>query len=173
LELKNRKMVIAGDTKKRSAFRAAMLAGSLALAPSCTPDITVNNIPYDPNATDASTDCKAVTSCSTLASMLREPGNSAGPNTMEIDSAMLTLDGIEDSGSTKAADLRLTACGQEASYPLKPTETVVLTAGDDSIEVTVESMDYDAAGLRVRVSVTPVCPDMDGGSSDGGAGGSG
>jgi hypothetical protein len=132
----------------------AALLGAVAGA-GCVPDITIRNIPYDPNAQDAG--CTSKSSCLNQTLTLRESGSSAGPNEVSVGNATLSLVELKDSGSTKAAYLQLEGCGYKANATFSPGASSVLTIGADSFLVRLESMEYDSAGLKLKVAVSPVC----------------
>lgn len=138
----------------------AALLGAIAGA-GCAPEITIRNIPYDPNAQDAG--CSSKSSCTSQTLTLRESGSSAGPNKVSVGNATLSLVELKDSGSTKAASLQLEGCGYKANAAFSPGASSVLTVGADSYLVRLDSLEYDAAGLKLGVVITPVC------KSDGGA----
>jgi hypothetical protein len=148
-----------GIEGKRPGLAAkTVLAGSLLLS-GCSPDVTVHNTFYDPNAPvrpDAG--CTAVPSCASATVYLREENSKAGPNTATMGGATLRLVRIEDEGSTKAAVLELSGCGKKAEGKFLPGASTVLGIGRDSVLVTLESMDYDVGGLRLKAAMKPVCP---------------
>jgi hypothetical protein len=165
----------------RNALKAkAVLVSSLLLG-SCTPDVTINNIPYDPTVPDGST-ANCVATCDEVSGILREEGNTAGTNELPVGNATLRFKGLVDDGPTKAANLELEGCDGEApSDSLKPGEVTTFTLNSgESVDVEVSEMSYDGAGLKISVSVIPLCGvDTDAGGaggaggSDAGAGGSG
>ncbi len=152
------------QVKRKTPFTAkALLATTLLVGAApfgCTLKANVNIVPE----TDAGGDCTAITSCETKTGYLREEGNSAGGNTLKIGDATLRLAGVVDQGSTKAANLEMTACDEVASGTFVAGQESMLTTGNDSFNVKNEAIEYDASGLRVKVSVTPVCPAEDAGA---------
>ncbi len=167
--------------KGKNALSAkAVLVSSLMLA-SCTPDVTINNIPYDPTQSDGGSGGACIATCDEASGILREEGNTAGTNELPVGNATLRFRGLVDEGPTKAADLELEGCDGEApSDALKPGEITTLTLNSgESADVEVTEMSYDGAGLKITVVVTPVCEtDTDAGGAggsdgSGGAGGSG
>ncbi|MEW6722257.1 MAG: hypothetical protein AB1324_03275 [Candidatus Micrarchaeota archaeon] len=166
-----------GKRTLKSRLAAAAVAGTLMMAPGCVPDVTINNIPYDPNATDGGA-CVIRTDCEAVEGYLREAGNSAGSDSLALGNGTLRFVQLVESGSSRLARVEVSGCEAEAATAdVAPGASSVLTANGESFEVTVQSMDYDASGLRVRVRAVPVdsACSMDAGldsSSDGGAGGS-
>lgn len=150
-----------GNDKGRMAGRAASAVLAGALLGSCVPDVNIKNIPYDPTAPDAG--CSSVSSCAKQSATLRPSGSSAGSSETAIGGAKLSLIELKDSNGTKAVNLKLESCGITASNDFLPGASAMLTAGKDDFLVTVVSVSYDGAGLKVDVSVQPVC------AGDGGA----
>jgi len=171
-----------GDVKGRNALRAKAVLVSTMLA-GCTPDVTINNIPYDPTQPDASSNSACIATCEETSGILREEGNTAGSNVLPVGNATLRFKGLVDDGPTKAANLELEGCDGEApSDSLKPGEVTTLTLNNgESADVEVAEMTYDGAGLKIVVNVMPVCEpevtdagiDGAGGDAAGGAGGDG
>lgn len=158
--------------------RSAVLVSALAAGPvaGCTPDVNINNIPYDPNATDSGgPECLPNGDVCTARTVdLRESGSSAGSNTFTIGNTVVSFNGLVDEGSTKAAKISLEGCEEKVEDAMKPGETTTLTLKGVSFDVVVNSISYDGAGLKVNVTVSPVCdgPDSGTGGADGGSGGS-
>lgn len=178
---KNRKDDARADGKAKGAFGAkAVLLGSL-MAAGCQPNVTINNIPYDPTATDsgADTDAMCIATCEPVSGILREEGSTAGPNTLPVGGATLKFNGLVAVGTTQGANLELDGCaGEMPSDSIAPGATTTLTLDNgESAEVRVVEISYDSAGLRLRVAVTPVCEQADAGldaaGGEGGAGGAG
>ncbi|MEW6036297.1 MAG: hypothetical protein AB1529_06805 [Candidatus Micrarchaeota archaeon] len=165
------------NSRKAGFAGKAVLAAALASAPACV-DVNVNPIPYDPTAPDGGA-CMIRIGCEAVEGNLREAENSAGSDTVTLGNGTLRFVQIVESGSARLAKLELAGCEAEpATVDVAPGASTTMTANEESFEVTVESMAYDASGLLVKVRVVPVaseCP-VDAGpdsSSDGGAGGSG
>ncbi len=149
----------------RTVLAAVMASCSVA---ACTPEVTINNIPYDP----ARPGCSAFTErCEARTVDLREEGSTAGSNSANVENAVVTLKKVVDQDSTKAAQLELTACEDVAESTFIAGATVRLTVNGESFDVTVNSVSYDSAGVIVNVTVEPVCAgpdgDVDGGSDAG------
>jgi hypothetical protein len=174
-----------GEAKGKAPFAAkAVLVGAIAGAAvaACTPDVNITVTPYDPYAEDAGTGEACIATCEPKSGVLREPGNTAGTNELQVGGAVLRFTALVDSGPTKAATLELEGCeGEKPADSLTSGEVVTLTLNSgESADVIVESMEYDGAGLKIEVSVTPLCESADAGidgnggaGGDGGAGGSG
>ena len=160
-----------GDVKGRNALRAKAVLVSTLLA-GCSPDVTINNIPYDPTQPDASSNSACIATCEETSGILREEGNTAGTNVLPVGNATLRFKGIVDDGPTKAASLELEGCeGEKPSDSLKPGDVTTLTLNSgESADVEVVEMTYDGAGLKIVVNVIPVCEPLE---TDGGTGGSG
>ncbi|MFH0884453.1 MAG: hypothetical protein V1861_01975 [Candidatus Micrarchaeota archaeon] len=161
------------DGKGRNSLKAkAVLVSTLLLG--CAPDVTINNIPYDP--TDGGTDTGAcINTCEEVSGILREEGNTAGSNVLPVGNATLRFKGLVDEGATKAASLELEGCeGEKPSDSLKPGEVTTLTLNSgESADVEVVEMSYDGAGLRILVNVIPICEPALVDAGTGGSGGDG
>ncbi|MEW6036278.1 MAG: hypothetical protein AB1529_06705 [Candidatus Micrarchaeota archaeon] len=152
--MKLKRVDTGSDAGRQAAFAAkALLVGTLIAG--CTPDVHINNKFYDPNASDAG--CTSVTNCAKQAFSLRPNGSKAGPDRVALDGWTVRLVEISDSGSTKAAKLEFESCGQKAESAFLPKTVATITAGRDSFSVSLDSIEYDAAGLMVYVSVAPAC----------------
>ncbi|MBD3209812.1 hypothetical protein GF318_00335 [Candidatus Micrarchaeota archaeon] len=191
--MKNRREPVGDDGKKsnkRNVFsrtkgmlgRLGEKAGTVAAAAAittvlgCTPEVTINNIPYDPDSSDGGSnfcyplteDCQESTSV-----VLREADSLAGSNQANVENAVLTLREVNDEGNTKSVVLDLEACGDSAEDGFLPGEETTLTVYNESFGVTVDSVEYDGAGILVRVTVRPDCPvdglDLDAGVHSGDA----
>jgi hypothetical protein len=175
LEIRKDKILDRKDSKadgkgKNALMVKAVLVSTLLVG--CTPEVTINNIPYDPTQPDASANAECIATCEEVSGILREAGNTAGPNVLPVGNATLRFTGLVDDGPTKAANLELEGCeGEKPSDSLKPGEVTTLTLNSgESADVEVVSMSYDGAGLRIVVNVIPICEPA---QADGGTGGSG
>lgn len=154
--------------EKKLAFGNIMAGvGTAMLIGACSPDVTINNIPYDPSLPDGGV-CAPVTDCVERQFSLRESGSSAGPNSQTVGDAEVTLKSIKDESGTKKAEIELVSCEETASETLTAESSVTLTTGTRSFVVYVDTIRYDSAGLIVEGTVTPVCS-PDAGVSDAGS----
>ncbi len=170
------------DGKGKNALKAkAVLVSTLLIG--CTPELTINNIPYDPTADSGTENIACIATCEEASGILREAGSTAGPNTLPVGGATLKFNGLVAVGTTQGANIQLEGCDGEApSDSITPGASTTLTLNSgESADVRVVEMSYDGAGLKVRVTVTPVCEpevtdagiDGAGGDAAGGAGGDG
>jgi hypothetical protein len=176
LELKHKtaKQGDSGSQRNKLAAKAVLVSAFTASMIGCAPDVKVVNIIDSPDS-GMPAECSAVKSCDTRTAYLRESGSTAGPNSMSVDEAKLTLTQVADVDGTKAVTLEFSGCEAKATGTFKPGEKSILSAKNDSVEVDVKEVGYDSSGLRVKVAVAPVavdsksCEEQDGGQSDGGA----
>lgn len=158
---------------KKAGLKAGLITAAVLAGSACDPNITINNIPYDPTQPDSGERC--IATCEPVEGVLREEGNTAGTSELPVGNATLRFKGLVDDGPTKAANLELEGCDGEApSDSLKPGEVTTLTLNSgESADVEVREMSYDGAGLKLTVGVIPICEtDTDAGGA-GGADGSG
>lgn len=159
---KQEKQVNKQDGKREFVKRAALTASLMLGAAGC---IEVNNIPYDPPGQNPDGTTVCLTDCEARTGILREEGNEAGSSELSVGNAVLRFKGLVDEGPAKAASFELEGCGAKAQDSLVPGETTTFTINSESVDVSVESMDYDGAGLRLSVMAVPICaPSGDGGS---------
>lgn len=160
------------STLKEGAKRVAV-AATVALSISfagCEPEVTINNIPYNPFGTDSGAECSALTEeCQeSITVKLREADSTAGSNTADVENAVLTLVEVSDEDNTKAAKLDLEACEDIAEGTFTSGEEITLTVADASFETKVDSVEYDGEGVLVTVTLRPSCPEVDdAGTSEG------
>ena len=164
------------DAKARTPFAAkAVLAGAIAgAAIACTPDVKVNYTEYVPGQADAAPPA-CISACEEKEGVMRESGNTAGPNEMTVGGATLRFKGLTDEGSTKAAKFELEGCeGEKKTDNIKPGEATTFTLSEngrnESVDVEVVTISYDGAGLKLEVTITPLCGDAAGAGGAGGAG---
>ena len=149
------------ETGKANFAAKALLVATLAsgasapVAIGCSPDIVIKNRIYDPNQTDAG--CKSIASCASGPVTLRQSGSTAGSTEGKVGNVTVRLLGIEDSGNSKKANIELEACGKKANAPFSPKTSALITLGNESYTVVLETMEYDVGGLKLDVVVTPVC----------------
>lgn len=153
---------------------AALVSAATALVAACEPQITIENIPYDPYAIDgglgngSNENCSALTeNCQDSVTVkLREQGSNAGDSTVEVENADLTLVEIVDEGKTEAAVLELEACGDVTDGTFTSGETSTLEVADAPFKIKVDGIEYDGEGVVVTVSVMPSCPVTDDAGTD-------
>jgi|GEM_PF-2400957 len=160
------------STLKEGAKRVAAVATVAVALGACDPEVTINNIPYDPNATDGGEGCSALTEdCQESVTVkLREEDSTAGDNTANVENAVLTLVEVSDEDNTKAAKLDLEACEEVAEGTFTSGEEITLTVADASFETKLDSIEYDGEGVLVTVTLRPSCPVVDDAGTDTGEG---
>ena len=159
------------DERRAGPFakKALLVAAALGIGSACSPEVKIeNNIEaYQPDAGGA-----CVATCEPADGILREEGNSAGPNEMALGLATVRFKGLVEDGSARKANMELSGCDEteSAEADIAPEATTTLTIGNESVDVTVVRMEYDGAGLKVTVTAEPVCPGQDGAAGAAGSG---
>ncbi len=144
-----------GSERKRPLKKLAAAAFAAGLVAGCG-DFVVNNYPYDPTA-DASTLCSVSTGeCLSKTVDFRESESTEGTSEHVVGNGVLRLEDTLGEPPTKAT-MVLAGCEKTAEAELGVGETATLTINDDSYDVTVNDITTDSTGLKVNVTITPVC----------------
>lgn len=153
---------------KKAFTKAAVLAtgimlGSTAVA-ACSPEYTVNLIPYAEDSGTNPDNClpnnEAVIVEVEACNMVSEPSVREG-DILVIGDVGIEASMIVDVGTTKG--LRVNGlngnegCLVEDTQDILPGETRILTVDGVEHQVEVASLGYDSVGARLAVTVTPDC----------------
>jgi hypothetical protein len=136
--------------------KACVVASLVANLGGCTPEVTINNVPYDPEL-----QCNPVKEeCTSETVHLREEGSLGGQNHSDVHNAVVRLIGVDTEGESPVVSLEMEACNDMDGDTFGEGESKTLTVFTASFTVSPVVRE-DCLGLVVDVTVDAPCIESD------------